>query len=71
MKAERKTVETFFAFLIISLGSVRVLVKIHLLRPLHICQEITINYVKIIISSVLIIPSVVKPETVINCLNSP
>ena len=69
MKAERKTVETFFAFLNNTTGICK--------SPreksscIHVCQEISINYVKIIISSVLIIPSVVKPETVINCPNSP
>lgn len=75
MKAKRKTVETFFAFLNNTTGICKNPREksscIHLLRPLHVCQEISINYVKIIISSVLIIPSVVKPETVINCLNSP
>ena len=53
MKAERKTVETFFAFLD---NIIRICKSpreksscIHLLRPLHVCQEISINYVEIII----------------------
>ena len=48
MKAERKTLETFFAFL----NNITGICKspreknscIHLLRPLHVCQEISINY---------------------------
>ena len=48
MKAERKTLETFFAFL----NNITGICKspreksscIHLLRPLNVCQEISINY---------------------------